>query len=169
MTGDVSKGVKSAVQWWPVGSKGHRGAPRGKTVVEPPFEDCDYFDVIMRIGRPIRRARGFVARGSNPPPIAVMSLAPAAFAVGHFASLAIRVTVRGAAIADPCARGKPLVRGAAQRTKGAAEEDRHGVKGRRINLHASGDGFLRRGATDHDHAHSAPTATAEPCPWEHPM
>jgi hypothetical protein len=27
----------------------------GMIVVEPPFEDCDYFDVIMRIGRPIRR------------------------------------------------------------------------------------------------------------------
>jgi hypothetical protein len=27
----------------------------GMTVVEPPFEDRDYFDVIMRIGRPVRR------------------------------------------------------------------------------------------------------------------
>ena len=28
---------------------------RGMTVVEPPFEDRDYFDVIMRVGRPIWR------------------------------------------------------------------------------------------------------------------
>ena len=27
----------------------------GMTVVEPPFEDRDYFDLIMRIGRPVRR------------------------------------------------------------------------------------------------------------------
>ena len=27
----------------------------GMSVVEPPFEDRDYFDVIMRIGRPMRR------------------------------------------------------------------------------------------------------------------
>ena len=24
----------------------------GMKVVEPPFEDCDYFDLIMRLGRP---------------------------------------------------------------------------------------------------------------------
>ncbi len=28
----------------------------GMMVVEPPFEDCDYFDVIMRVGRPLGRA-----------------------------------------------------------------------------------------------------------------
>jgi hypothetical protein len=73
--------------------------------------------------------RGFVARDSDPPLIAVMSLAP-----GNFASLAIRVALRGAAIADPCARDKPLVRGTADRTKGAAEEDRHGVEGRTLSM-----------------------------------
>ena len=36
-----------------------------------------------------------VAGDSDPPLIGVMFLAPAAFALGHFASLAIRVTVRG--------------------------------------------------------------------------
>ena len=31
----------------------------GKTVVEPPFQDCDYFDMIMRAGRPRGRAARF--------------------------------------------------------------------------------------------------------------
>ena len=48
-----------------------------------------HFDVIMRVGRLSGVGRGFVARGSDPRLIAVISLAPAAFALGHFASLAI--------------------------------------------------------------------------------
>ena len=93
----------------------------------------------------------------------MVSLAPALFALGNFASLAIWVTVRGAAIADPCVRGKPLVRGAAQRTNGAAEENRHRTKSCAINVHAGGNGFPRLWATDHDHAHLVhPNATAEP-------
>jgi len=28
----------------------------GKTLVEPPFEGCDYFDMIMKAGRPSGRA-----------------------------------------------------------------------------------------------------------------
>lgn len=68
--------------------------------------------------------------------------------------LAIRVTVRGAAIADPCARGKPLVQDTARRTKRAAEKNRHGPEGRTVNVHAGGNGFPRLGAVDHDCAHS---------------
>ena len=37
----------------------------GKTQVDSPFEGGDYFDVIMRVGRPISVRRGFVARDSN--------------------------------------------------------------------------------------------------------
>ena len=44
----------------------------GMMVVEPPLEDRDYFDVIMRIGRPLRRGRGFVARASIRPVSPVM-------------------------------------------------------------------------------------------------
>jgi hypothetical protein len=99
--------------------------------------------------------RAFVARDSVPPLIAAMSVTPAAFAPGRFASLAIQVTVLGTAIVDPCARGKPLVRRAAQRTKSAAEEDRHGVEVHTVNVHASRNGFLRLGAADQDHAHRA--------------
>ena len=29
----------------------------GMTVVDPPFEGSDYFDVIMRVGRPFGRAK----------------------------------------------------------------------------------------------------------------
>ena len=68
--------------------------------------------------------------------------------------LAIRVTVRGAAIADPCARGKPLVQDAARLTKRAAEKNRHGPEGRAVNLHAGGNGFPRLRTVDHDCAHS---------------
>jgi hypothetical protein len=31
----------------------------GMTLVEPPFKDSDYFDVIMRIGRPMGRMTRF--------------------------------------------------------------------------------------------------------------
>ena len=57
MTGGVSKGVQSAMRWWPVGSRGTPCAPTcGMTLVEPPFEGSDYFDMIMRSGRPTGRA-----------------------------------------------------------------------------------------------------------------
>ena len=69
--------------------------------------------------------------------------------------LAIRVTVRGAAIADPCARGKPLMQDAARLTKRAAEKNRHGPEGRTVNVHAGGNGFPRLGAVNYDSAHSA--------------
>lgn len=124
----------------------------------------------MRIGRPIRRgAASSYAVAIRP---LVMSLAPAAFALGQFASptqlvgyialvaglcgppLAIRVTVRGAAIADPCTCGKLLVQGAARWTKRAAEKNRHGTEGRTVNVHAGGNSFPRIGAAYHDCAHS---------------
>ena len=37
----------------------------GMTLVNSPFEGGDYYDVIMRVGRPIWRGRGFAARDSN--------------------------------------------------------------------------------------------------------
>lgn len=67
--------------------------------------------------------------------------------------LAIRVTVLGAVITDPCIWGKPLVRDAASRTKGAAEEDRHGAESRAVNFHSGGNAFPRFGAADNDYAY----------------
>ena len=67
--------------------------------------------------------------------------------------LAIRVTVLGAVIADPCIWGKPLVRDAASRTKGAAEEDRHGAESRTVHFHSGGNAIPRFGAADNDYAY----------------
>jgi len=40
----------------------------GMTLVEPPFEGCDYFDMIMRAGLVLWRAqRAIAARNSNLP------------------------------------------------------------------------------------------------------
>jgi hypothetical protein len=67
--------------------------------------------------------------------------------------LAIRVTLLGAGIANPCIAGKPLVRASADRTKRAAEEDRHRTKSRTVNVHAGGNALSGLGTTDNDYAH----------------
>ena len=67
--------------------------------------------------------------------------------------LAIRVTLRGTGITYPRIPGKPFVRGAARRTKGTAEENRHRTKGRAISVHAGGKASPRLGAVDHHYAH----------------
>ena len=75
--------------------------------------------------------------------IAVMFFRP-----GRFCAGILHLSQFGSQFAGPQSQthafgGKPLVRGAAQRTNGAAQEDRHRVEGRTVNLHASGNGFLR--------------------------
>jgi hypothetical protein len=56
-------------------------------------------------------------------------------------------------IADPCVSGEPLVRHAAERTEGPAEEYRAGAEGGRFNLPTSGNWPPGLRATDHKHAH----------------
>jgi len=96
---------------------------------------------------------GFDARGSDPLLIAVLSFAPAAFGLGHFALVAIRITVIRTAIADPRVPGEPFMQTAARRTAGTAEEDRHGVEGCTVHAQAGGNGFLRIRASNHEDAH----------------
>jgi hypothetical protein len=69
--------------------------------------------------------------------------------------LTIRVTIHWAAIVDPCARGKPIVRGAADRAKRAAKEDRHGMESSTLNIDARRDRLSRLKAAGHDFTHHA--------------
>lgn len=67
----------------------------------------------------------------------------------------IRVSVHGAAIADPCAPGKPLVRGAATRAKRTTEEDGHGAESGTLDIYARRDRLPRLGAAGHEITHHA--------------
>ena len=81
----------------------------GMTLVDPPFEGGDYFDVIMRVRRPrpttrARREQWYLTSTAN-----LLTTRP----VLSDPTLAARIASSRVRVADPCVAGKPLVRSAA--------------------------------------------------------
>jgi hypothetical protein len=69
-------------------------------------------------------------------------------------NLLLRRGVASFGIAGPCILGEPLVRHAAERAVGPAEEHRGGAEGRNFNLPTSRDCLPGLWATNHKRAHT---------------